>query len=98
MSIRRALQWVIVLVLCVAVSRLPLSAGSMIVGSAIEGTNASIAERNLRPGATLLNGDSLRVEEDGRAVVGLADGSRLSLSKNTTVSFQSDPGAITAVM
>jgi hypothetical protein len=97
MSIRRIVRFTVVLLLCCAVSRLPLTAGSMIVGSAINGSSATIAQKELRPGATILSGDSLRVE-DGTALVGLADGSRITFGKDTAVSFQTEPrGVITVV-
>src|SRR5207244_12578972 len=90
MGIRRATRLIMVVLLSCSITRLPLTAGSMIAGSAIEGSNARLAQQELRPGATILNGDSLRVE-DGTALVGLEDGSRITLGRNTIVSFE--PGS-----
>ncbi len=97
MSIRRATRLIMVVLLSCAITRLPLTAGSMIVGSAIEGSNARLAQQELRPGATILNGDSLRVE-DGTALVSLEDGSRITLGRNTIVSFQTGSHGVTTVV
>src|SRR5207249_10057719 len=45
----------------------------------------------------ILNGDSLRVE-DGTALVGLQEGSRITLGKDTIVSFQSESRGVTTVV
>ena len=97
MGIRRATRLIMVVLLSCSITRLPLTAGSMIVGSAIEGSNARLAQQELRPGATILNGDSLRVE-DGTALVSLEDGSRITLGGNTIVSFQTGSHGVTTVV
>ena len=86
MSLRRATRLAVTLLLSSAISGIPSTESSIIVGSAITSVNASIAQRELKPGGTILNGDSLRVD-DGTALVGLEDGSRITLGKDTIVLF-----------
>ena len=97
MSITRIARLTIVLLLSCEISGLPSTAGSIIVGSVIEGLNATLDQQEVRPGATILNGDNLQVE-DGRAVVGLQGGSRITLGKDTVVSFQKETHGVTAVV
>src|SRR5438552_4825605 len=97
MSLRRATRLAVVVLLSSAISGIPSTAGSIIVGSAITSVNASIAQRALKTGTTILNGDSLRVD-DGTALVGLEDGSRITLGKDTIVLFQSEFRGVTTVV
>jgi hypothetical protein len=97
MSLGRATRLAVVLLLSSAISGIPSTAGSIIVGSAIRSVNASIAQRALKTGTTILNGDSLRVD-DGTALVGLEDGSRITLGKDTIVSFQTESRGVTTVV
>ena len=97
MDIRHATRVMVVLLLSCAISGLPSTAGSIIVGSAIEGVNATLSRRELRAGATVLNGDRLQVQE-GTALVGLEDGSRITLGKQTLVWFQKESRGVTTVV
>ena len=97
MAMRRTARLTIVFLLCSAISGLPSTAGSMIVGSAIAGSHAMVAEREMRPGATILNGDRVQVA-DGTALVSLEDGSRMTLGSNTVLSFETQPRGVKGVL
>jgi hypothetical protein len=94
MSITRTTSLITALLVFSAVSA---TASSIVVGSAIDSLNAKVSQQDLRPGSTILNGDSLRVGE-GTALVGLDDGSRMTFGKNTTASFQKESSGVTAVL
>ena len=55
MSITRIARLTIVLLLSCEISGLPSTAGSIIVGSVIEGLNATLDQQEVRPGATILS-------------------------------------------
>jgi hypothetical protein len=88
---------VIVILLSCSIFVVPASGGSIIVGSTISGSNARIGQQDLRAGGTILSGDSLQVG-DGNALVGVANGSRLTFGPKTIASFQRDSNGITAVV
>jgi hypothetical protein len=97
MHLRHAASYFVLLVVLCSLVALPLSAASMIVGSAIESVGARIDSHAVRAGRAILSGESLQVE-DGSALISLNGGSRLDLGKNTTASFQREGEAITAVL
>ena len=97
MGSRHGMRLVIVILLSCSISVVPVSGGSIIVGSAISGSNARVGQQNLRPGSTILNGDSLRVS-DGNALVGVGNGSRMTFGQNTIASFQRESNGITTVL
>jgi len=97
MSISYGMRLLMVTLLSCSISVVPASGGSIIVGSAISGYNARIGQQDLRPGGTILSGDSLLVG-NGNALVSIGNGSRMTFGQNTIASFQKESTGITAVL
>jgi hypothetical protein len=97
MGIGQGMRFVIVILLSCCISVVPASGGSIIVGSTISGSNARVSQQDLRPGGTILSGDSLQVG-DGNALVGIGNGSRMTFGQKTIASFQRESTGVTAVL
>jgi hypothetical protein len=72
-------------------------AGSLIVGSVVGATNASLGGQALVAGNTIFSGDDLEVR-DGAAVVTLGRGSRMVFGKDSVASFVRNASDVTALL
>ena len=72
-------------------------AGSLIVGSVVGATNASLGGQALVAGNTIFNGDDLEVR-DGAAVVTMGRGSRMVFGKDSVASFGRNASEVTALL
>src|SRR5207244_1951657 len=72
-------------------------AGSLIVGSVVGATNASLGGQALVAGNTVFNGDDLEVR-DGAAVVTMGRGSRMVFGKDSVASFGRNASEVTALL
>jgi hypothetical protein len=72
-------------------------AGSLIVGSVADATNASLGGQALVAGNTIFSGDNLRVS-DGSAAVTMGSGSRMVFGKDSVASFGRNASEVTAFL
>jgi len=72
-------------------------AGSAVVGSVAGSINASVGGQALLPNTTIFSGDNLQVRE-GAAVVAVGSRSRMVFGRNTMVTFQREPNAVTVLL
>jgi len=76
---------------------LPVFAGSAVIGSVAGNTNATLSGQAILPNTTIYSGDSLQVK-DGVAIVAMNNGGRITLGRDTTVSFLRNSGETTVLM
>lgn len=87
---------IFVLLFAVATSTLAF-AGSAVVGSVAGSINASVGGQALLPNTTIFSGDNLQVR-DGAAVVAVGRQSRMVFGRDTVVTFQREPNAVTVLL
>lgn len=79
------------------VAAVPAFAGSVVIGSAVAGSNALIGDQTLIPGTTIISGDKLQVA-NGAAIVTMGTGSRMVFGRDTVASFDREADGISATL
>jgi len=91
------LRFTLVLAMVLILGAIPLFGASAVVGSVAGSSNATVGGQVLVPNTTLFSGDNLRVN-DGAAVVAMGMGSRMVFGRDTQVTFERGPNAVTVVL
>lgn len=72
----------------------PAVAGSGVIGSVAGSVNASLGDVPAIPHSTVFSGDTLKITDDGGAVVSTLKGTRLTFRSDAVATFSKAPGAV----